>query len=483
MKTNTLKFLASAMLVSLFAACGDSDSSSSNPSDVAVADSVAIRDSINWIDSVRYIDSVRVKDSLNIIDSVRYKTVKKYLDSLRIKDSLRITDSLNIVDSVVTRILDSLRIKDSVRVIDSIRYIDSTRYVDSTRYIDVTEYHDSAVAVDSIVTHEPEEYLGVCNAEHAGEIKDVTINKEDRHYYCDVGTFLWRIATKAEVMSVANDAYVAQSHVVNFAPLDSVVHILAPDEKLIVILRHAEREDDVTLATPLTDEGKLQSQSVGQKLQGSAAMYYAGSQYIRTHQTYNNIAIGRLDVDTLGDTIPELNEGWFTKDMMAYYMTLFSENDDGRGVITKWAAEGGYTDVFYDLSPRSSELLEEILIPKLEVSGKSIGMFISHDVMIIPLLAYISERRINMKYYLAVKGQWAGDNWLNYLAGIAVILKPDGSKVFYAVRGLESGTMKLPIDQGTDSGDSIAVSPAIAVPVEPDSIISIELVESAPGGN
>jgi len=69
------------------------------------------------------------------------------------------------------------------------------------------------------------------------------------------------------------------------------------------------------------------------------------------------------------------------------------------------------------------------------------------------------------------------------LAGIAVILKPDGSKVFYAVRGLESGTMKLPIDQGTDSGDSIAVSPAIAVPVEPDSIISIELVEPAPGGN
>ena len=473
MKINSLKFLASAMLVSLFAACGDSDSSSSNPSDVAVADSVAIRDSINWIDSVRYIDSVRVKDSLNIIDSVRYKTVKKYLDSLRIKDSLRITDSLNIIDSVVTRILDSLRIRDSVRYIDSIRYNDVTRYIDSiryndvTRYIDsiryndITRYKDSTVTVDNIVTHEPEEYLGVCNAEHAGEIKDVTINKEDRHYYCDVGTLLWRIATKAEVMSVANDAYVAESHVVNFAPLDSVVHILAPDEKLIVILRHAEREDDVTLATPLTDEGKLQSQSVGQKLQGSAAMYYAGSQYIRTHQTYNNIAIGRLDPDTLGDTIPELNEGWFTKDMMAYYMTLFSENDDGRGVITKWAAEGGYTDVFYDLSPRSSELLEEILIPKLEVSGKSIGMFISHDVMIIPLLAYISERRINMKYYLAVKGQWNEDNWLNYLAGIAVILKPDGSKKFYAVRGLESGTMKLPIDQGTDSGDSIAVSPVV----------------------
>ena len=464
------------MLVSLFAACGDSDSSSSSSNDAneAAADSVAIRDSINWIDSVRYIDSVRVKDSLNIIDSVRYKTVKKYLDSLRIKDSLRITDSLNIIDSVVTRVLDSLRIRDSVRYIDSIRYndvtryIDSiryndvTRYIDSTRYNDITRYKDSTVTVDNIVTHEPEEYLGVCNAEHAGEIKNVTINQEDRHYYCDVGTLLWRIATKAEVMSVANDAYVAQSHVVNFAPLDSVVQILAPDEKLIVILRHAEREDEITLTTPLTDLGKLQSFEVGQDLKGRTDVYFAGSQYIRTHQTYNNIAKGmELGSDTLGDTIPELNEGWFTKDMMSYYMTLMRENDDGRGVITKWAAEGGYADVFYDLAPRSSELLEDHLIPALEMSGKSIGIFISHDVMITPLLAYISERRIKMKYYLAVKGLWNGDNWLNYLAGIAVILKPDGSKVFYAVRGLESGTMKLPIDQGTDSGDSIAVSPVV----------------------
>jgi len=408
MKSKALKVLAGVVLTSILVACGDSDSGTTNP-EVLAQDSVVVRDSLNLIDSIRYIDSLLIKDSLLL--------------------------------------------KDSVIFIDSVRYTDKTRYIDSTRYNDITRYKDSTITVDNIVTHEPEEYLGVCNAEHAGEIKDVMINQEYRHYYCDSQTLLWRIATRAEVMSVANDAYVAQSHVVNFAPLDSVVQILAPDEKLVVILRHAEREDDITLETPLTDLGKLQSQSVGQKLRGSAAMYYAGSQYIRTHQTYNNIAIGRLDADTLGDTIPELNEGWFTKDMVSYYMTLMRENDDGRGVITKWAAEGGYTDAFYDLAPRSSELLEEILIPKLEISGKSIGMFISHDVMIIPLLAYISERRIKMKYYLAVKGLWNGDNWLNYLAGIAVILKPDGSKVFYAVKGLESGTMKLSVENFS-GGDS-----------------------------
>ena len=127
-------------------------------------------------------------------------------------------------------------------------------------------------------------------------------------------------------------------------------------------------------------------------------------------------------------------------------MTTFRENDDGKGLIAKWAAEGGYTDVFYDLAPRSSELLEDYLFPALDMSGKRFGVFISHDMIIIPLVSYVSEQRITFNYYKAVTGKSEGDNWLNYLAGIAVIIKSDGSRMFYAVKGLESGTMELPIE-------------------------------------
>ena len=440
------------MLVSLFAACGDSDSSSSSSNDAneAAADSVAIRDSINWIDSVRYIDSVRVKDSLNIIDSVRYKTVKKYLDSLRIKDSLRITDSLNIIDSVVTRVLDSLRIRDSVRYIDSIRYNDVTRYIDSiryndvTRYIDsiryndITRYKDSTVTVDNIVTHEPEEYLGACNDSTKGELKVASINGKDRYYYCDNGTLFWRLATEAEKMGAINSQYVTQSAVSDFAPVDSVFALLAEGEKLVVMLRHAERENTISKETPLTDNGRLQSQQLGDKLKGGPEIYYAGSEYVRTHQTYNNIAIGRGDADTLGDTMAVLNEGWFVKNQMSYYMALYNEEDDGRGVTTRWAFEGGYDDAFYDLKTRSSELLEDHIIPALENSGKTIGVFITHDIMLIPLVSYVSEGRIDLRYYESPE-----DHWLNYLAGIAVVLKPDGTKVFYAVKGLDEGKMTI----------------------------------------
>ena len=432
MKSNILKLLASALLASFFVACGDSDSSStsSNDANEAVADSVAIRDSINLIDSVRYIDSVRITDSLNIIDSVRYKTVKKYLDSLRI------TDSLNIIDSVVTRVLDSINIIDSIRVIDSINIIDSIHITEKFNVL------DSFNIMDSLEIHTLEDFLGACNESTKGVIKKTFINEAHRYYCCDNQTLLWRIATEQEIIGTINSRYVTQSAVSDFIPVERVFKGLADDERLVVILRHAERKDGSGTDIELTNPGRSQSQEVGAKLEnGLVDFYYAGSEYLYTHQTYYNIALRRFDAYTEGDTMEVLNEKWFVKNQTSYYKALDDEEDVGRNVTTRWAYKGGYDDAFYDLKTRSSELLEDYLIPALEESGRRVGVFISHDLVLIPLVSYVSEGRINLKYYESPE-----NHWLNYLAGIAVVLKPDGTKVFYAVKGLDSGTMTLPIE-------------------------------------
>ena len=132
---------------------------------------------------------------------------------------------MNIIDSVVTRILDSIRIVDSLRITDSVNVIDSTRLV------------------DSVITHTPEDYLGVCNDSTKGEIKEASINGEDRYYSCDNGTLFWRLATEQERIGVVNSRYVTQSAISDFIPVERVFKGLADDEKLVVILRHAERKD------------------------------------------------------------------------------------------------------------------------------------------------------------------------------------------------------------------------------------------------
>ncbi len=457
---------------------------------VRYIDSLRVKDSVNIIDSVRYkdvtrfVDSIRITDSVNIVDSIRYKDVTRFLDSLRITDSLHIIDSIHVVDSVHVidsinvidsihvidrinvidsihvidslhivdsifirdslHIIDSIAIKDSLHIIDSIHVIDSISIKDSLNIIDSISikdslnlidsilYKDTTRVVDSIVLHGPEEYLGVCGRANAGEIKTVTINGENRYYVCDKGTLFWRIAAGHDL----NSYFVTQSAVTDFTPFDEVVNGLAEGEKVVIMVRHAERGADYSRTGPLTENGKLQSQELGAKMIGSPAIYYAGSQFIRTHQTCNNIAKGHGDADTLADTLSVLNDGWFIKNQSAYNSASWQAGGNAFNLLSKWAYEGGYTNAFYDLAERSSELIEEHLIPALEKSGKSIGVFVSHDVMLLPLIAYVSDGNIDLKYYKSTENRW-----VNYLAGFAVVIKPDGTKVFYAVKGLESGTM------------------------------------------
>ena len=457
---------------------------------VRYVDSLRITDSLNIIDSVyykeeiRFVDSIRITDSVNIVDSIRYKEVTRFLDSLRITDSLNIIDSIHVIDSI--HIVDSLHVIDSIHIVDSLHIIDSLNVIDSIHVIDsinivdsicitdsihvidsvyirdslhITDslhikdslniidslyirdslnlidsilYKDSTRVVDSIVLHGPEEYLGVCGRTNAGEVKTVTINGENRYYVCDKSTLFWRIAAGHDL----NSYFVTQSAVTNFTPFDSVVNGLAEGEKVVIMVRHAERGADYSRTGPLTENGKLQSQELGAKMIGSPAIYYAGSQFLRTHQTCNNIAKGHGDADTLADTLSVLNDGWFIKNQSAYNSASWQAGGNAFTLLSKWAYEGGYTNAFYDLAERSSELIEQHLIPALEKSGKSIGVFVSHDVMLLPLIAYVSDGNIDLKYYISSENRW-----VNYLAGFAVVIKPDGTKVFYAVKGLDSGTM------------------------------------------
>ena len=374
-------------------------------------------DSVHIVDSLHVVDSIHIIDSLNVIDSVHIVDSIRITDSIHVIDSIRIKDSLNVIDSI--RIRDSLNIIDSLYIRDSLNLIDSIRYKDTTR------------VVDSIVFHGPEEYLAVCGRANAGEVKTVTINGENRYYVCDKSTLFWRIAAGHDL----NSYFVTQSAVTDFTPFDSIVNGLAEGEKVVIMVRHAERGSDYSRTGTLTDNGKLQSYELGDKLKKGLEIYYAGSQFIRTHQTCNNIAKGHGDADTLADTLSVLNDGWFIKNQNAYNSAQWQAGG-AFAFLSRWAYEGGYTNAFYDLAERSSELIEQHLIPALEKSGKSIGVFVSHDVMLLPLIAYVSDGNIDLKYYISSENRW-----VNYLAGFAVVIKPDGTKVFYAVKGLESGTM------------------------------------------
>ena len=310
-----------------------------------------------------------------------------------VRDSVVIRDSVVVRDSVVIR--DSVVLRDSVRLIDSLRIMDSVYVKDSIRVKDSVHVKDSIRIIDSV------------------EIADTSVDRRSL---------------------IAR--YVEQSAVKEFVPLESVLGNLAEDEKVIVLLPHAERGDDYSSTGPLNDNGKEQSEALGKKLVGDLDIYYAASHATRTLQTCTYIAKARGEKNAVVDTIELLGGYWFVKDTVVYNKAK-KDHDGSWNVTTKWLYEGSYADAFYDVAPRSAEYLDSIIFPAMEKSGKRVGLFISHDLVLLPIVVYVSDRNIDMKYYKS-----SSKRWLNYLAGLAIVLKPDGTLVFYAVKGLDSGTMK-----------------------------------------
>ena len=389
-------YISGALLVFAlhFVACGDDsgDSVSGVERETVIRDTVVVHDTVfvHDTDGVNVVDSTRIVDSLHVIDSVR----------------------------VVENVIDSLNIIDSLNVIDSVNVVDSLNIV------------DSVVVRDSIAVRDVNDILGKCTSEIADTIREIVTDGKTEYFVCDGRILLWHTPTALDW----NNKYVRESSVEAFVPLETVLAGLADGEKVVAVLRHAERGEDYSTTGPLNDNGVAQALSLGQKLQGDMDIYYAASPSTRTHQTCNNIAKARGDADTLADTLDFLGGTWFVKDTTAYNKYK-DEHSGSWNVTTKWLYENAYADAFYEVAPRSTEYLDDKILPAFEKSGKRYGIFVSHDLLIIPLVSYFSKNRIDLKYYSTKK-------WLNYLAGVAIVLKPDGSRRFYAVKGLDAGTMK-----------------------------------------
>jgi broad specificity phosphatase PhoE len=166
---------------------------------------------------------------------------------------------------------------------------------------------------------------------------------------------------------------------------------------------------------------------VGEKIGGGGQAFYAHSDYDRTKQTCENIAIGRGD-EFIHEEWGILNGDWYRKDIPA----LKRNGWDNWESLSQWAYEGGKEEGFYNLEERSREWLDSL---KAHLPGmKRINVLVSHDYMVTPMAVYASDKQVDLHY-------WVNRKWINYLAGIAIIIDPQGNMRFKTVRGLDSGVL------------------------------------------
>jgi broad specificity phosphatase PhoE len=233
----------------------------------------------------------------------------------------------------------------------------------------------------------------------------------------------------------SSEAFVPEELVydsVGFVDIASAYHTVAPDEKVVFVLRHAERQPYLTKETQLTENGVQQSQSVGQKLVGGEDFVFAHTDYVRTEETAHNIALGRGQESFVHDTIKEITGSWFVKDN-DLRQSYVSKDTGSNAVVALWAYQGLFADAFYDLEERGKEVVDNYLTKDYNEMAKA-KVIISHDEFVVPLLAYTTLNSTGVRYNWR---PW----WINYLTGVAIIVNSKNEKRYICVKGLNSALL------------------------------------------
>lgn len=253
--------------------------------------------------------------------------------------------------------------------------------------------------------------LGADTSKYDGAIRPGVINK-DKNYIYEASKKQWREATSDDIM--------------DFSDVADVYNSLAADESVVFILRHAERTNETGPKGHLTDNGKAQAKSVGSKFKNVGRIYFAYSGYTRTLETCEGIASG-AGQSASPDILDGLDGEWYVK-----------SGEPSIEDVSRWAYTGSPAGSFYDLEARTKELVSDYVLVNRGKLQK-VNFYISHDRMVLPLAVYASQKKVDLRFFDTMGNR----NWINFLAGAAIIFDSTGKVRYVPVRGLESGTMKL----------------------------------------
>ena len=222
-----------------------------------------------------------------------------------------------------------------------------------------------------------------------------------------------------------------------FATVADVYKSLSPDEKVVFIIRHSEREDDVALETELTANGIQMAQDLGATLKSEEEFSYVTSGFVRTNETANQISKGRGEA-TLPKLITnyDITGNWFLKisaDSLAKHATALGLKGSSIELMARWAYEGGHPEAFYELEPRAQEFMQAVILKNLS-KWKRVTIMVSHDIFVMPLAVFGSQKKVALKYH-------EDYHWINYIAGLAIIVDAQNNLRYIPVKGAESGVI------------------------------------------
>ena len=215
--------------------------------------------------------------------------------------------------------------------------------------------------------------------------------------------------------------FVKQSAITGYTSVKEVYENLAADEKVVFVIRHGKRESGTGVESKLTAAGVEQAQRLGS--------------YLVSEEEFSS-GIGRGETGEFKSIItPDLVASIYVKDEAKFdqYKADSTESSNEGQVYSKWAFDGSFQDAFNDLNTRAVQAITQAIIPNMSETNR-VNIFISHDMFLLPLMTYCSDRKVEqLRYHVSRKG-------IYYLSGVAIVVKSNGDRRYYLVEGVEWGT-------------------------------------------
>ena len=237
-----------------------------------------------------------------------------------------------------------------------------------------------------------------------------------------------------------------------FYDMGDVYKAVPKTSKIAFVIRHSKRQKSTGTESQLTPIGIQMAQDLGKKLASDETFYYASTDFIRTRETCKNIAVGRGETGAEVVTWDGIDGGYFLTVPSDTLDALVSSRGGNPKYIAQYAYGVPYSGAyvaeripayFHDLFERGNQFVNEVVVANMS-SWKRVSVLVSHDMLIEPLVVFVSNRTINLKIYESPY------RWVNYLSGIAVIVDESGAVTVLPVRGDDVGWMVVrdEVDEG-----------------------------------
>lgn len=226
---------------------------------------------------------------------------------------------------------------------------------------------------------------------------------------------------------------------------------IGADDKYIMIIRHADRDsDDTGITGDINETGLNSCKTVGEQMKDGTSWtkdgvtylidcdandaHYFSTNYTRTKHTAQALATYRLDTDSAASDFSGITDA--TETLVAERFLKEPKESGNSELLSKWInSPSSLTQE--ELTVNIGVSTAEEATAKLTVLGKQftqeiialadkrLNIFVTHDYYLVPLVAAMTDIKCS---------KTASNKWLNYEAGLGIILHGDNTFEAFPIR-------------------------------------------------